>query len=245
MGIAQPAHPSVVRISDRAQAELRPGEALVFDWTSLAFCCAVAGEVSLRPTTLQEAQRSSAYVPLSSGDSPLVVAHRRAYPMLVGATSRSTADAAWASARFPPRCHPTSGCGRRSDEPGHRPRDRREIPASDADAPPITLHVRASPASSRRRSPHAGAALGPRTPMERGARRRLGAAAWSTVRATLRLTGPSDPHSWPAHCPGQGSSSSRPWERWLSAWRSSSRVRNPNSVEAVSLSRKALGPAAR
>jgi hypothetical protein len=78
------AQPPVVRVSGRAQAELRAGEALVFDWTSLAFCCAVAGEISLRPTTLQDAQRSSTYVPLRSGDGPLVVGHQRAYPLLVG-----------------------------------------------------------------------------------------------------------------------------------------------------------------
>jgi hypothetical protein len=84
MASTQSAHPPVVQLSGRAQAELRAGEALVFDWTCLAFCCAVAGEVNLRPTTLQEAQRSSVYVPLSSGDGPLVFAHRRAYPMLVG-----------------------------------------------------------------------------------------------------------------------------------------------------------------
>jgi hypothetical protein len=84
MGSAQSAHPPVVRLSDRAQAELRVGEALVFDWTSLGFCCAVAGEINLRPTTRQEAQRSSAYVPLPGGEGPLVFAHRRAYPMLVG-----------------------------------------------------------------------------------------------------------------------------------------------------------------
>jgi hypothetical protein len=84
MGTAQSTHPPVVRVSGRAQAELRAGEALVFDWTGLAFCCAVAGEVSLRPTTLQQAQRSSVYVPLRSGDGPVVFAHRRAYPMLVG-----------------------------------------------------------------------------------------------------------------------------------------------------------------
>jgi hypothetical protein len=76
MGSAQSAHPPVVRVSGRAQAELRAGEALVFDWTHLAFCCAVAGEISLRPTTLQEVQRSSAYVPLWSGDGPVVFAHR-------------------------------------------------------------------------------------------------------------------------------------------------------------------------
>jgi hypothetical protein len=84
MGSAQSAHPPVVRVSGRAQAELRAGEALVFDWTSLAFCCAAAGEISLRPTTLLKAQHSPAYVPLRTGDGPSVFAHRRAYPMLVG-----------------------------------------------------------------------------------------------------------------------------------------------------------------
>ena len=84
MGSAQSAHPPLVRVSDRAQAELRTGEALVFDWTSLAFCCAAAGEISLRPTTLLKVQRSPAYVPLRTGGGPSVFAHRRAYPMLVG-----------------------------------------------------------------------------------------------------------------------------------------------------------------
>ena len=77
-------HPPSVRVSGRAQAELRAGEALVFDWTSLAFCCAAAGEISLRPTTLLTVQRSPAYVPLRTGGGPSVFAHRRAYPMLVG-----------------------------------------------------------------------------------------------------------------------------------------------------------------
>ena len=58
MGSVHSARPPVVRVSGRAQAELRTGEALVFDWTSLAFCCAAAGEISLRPTTLLSAQRS-------------------------------------------------------------------------------------------------------------------------------------------------------------------------------------------
>jgi hypothetical protein len=84
MGSAQAAHQPVVRVSDRAQAELRAGEALVFDWTSLAFCCAAAGEISLRLTTLPKAQRSPAYVPLRTAMGPPVFAHRRAYPMLVG-----------------------------------------------------------------------------------------------------------------------------------------------------------------
>jgi len=84
MGSAESPHPPVVRLSGRAQAELRAGEVLVFDWTHLGFCCAVAGEVNLRPATLREAHRSAAYVPLPAGEGPLVFAHRRAYPMLVG-----------------------------------------------------------------------------------------------------------------------------------------------------------------
>ena len=84
MDSADSAHPLVVRVSGRAQAELRPGEALVFDWTSLAFCCAAAGEINLRPTTLRTAQRSPAYVPLRATDGAPVFAHRQAYPMLAG-----------------------------------------------------------------------------------------------------------------------------------------------------------------
>ena len=84
MGSGPSVRPPVVRLSGPARAELRDGEALVFDWTGLAFCCAVAGEVSLRPTTLREAQRSSLYLPLPGDDGPLVFAHRRAYPLLVG-----------------------------------------------------------------------------------------------------------------------------------------------------------------
>jgi hypothetical protein len=84
MQSVQAASPPVVRVSDRAQAELRPGEVLVFDWTRLAFCCAVAGEVSLRRTTLRGMQRSSAFVPLRTETGLLMFAHRRAYPMLVG-----------------------------------------------------------------------------------------------------------------------------------------------------------------
>jgi hypothetical protein len=84
MGSDQANQPPVVRLSATARAELRDGEALVFDWTGLAFCCAVAGEVSLRPTTLAEAQRSSRYLALPGEDGPLVFAHRRAYPLLAG-----------------------------------------------------------------------------------------------------------------------------------------------------------------
>jgi hypothetical protein len=136
MSSVQSAHPPTVRVSNRAQAELRADEALVFDWTGLAFCCAVAGEISLRPTTLQEAQRSSVYVPLRSGDGPLVFAHRRAYPMLVGRDieidCRRRLGVRSFSSSLPPDLGLRTSFGR---ETGDRSRDRREGPASGAAAP--------------------------------------------------------------------------------------------------------------
>jgi hypothetical protein len=135
MGSAQ-SRPPVVRVSDRAQAELRAGEALVIDWTSLAFCCAVAGEISLRPTTLKETQRSSVYVPLWSGDGPLIFAHRRAYPMLVGrdidVDCRRRLGIRSFSSSLPPDLGLRTSFGR---EGGHAPGYCREDPASGAAAP--------------------------------------------------------------------------------------------------------------
>ena len=58
LGSAQSVHPPVVRVSGRAQAELRTGEALVFVWTRLAFCCAVAGEARMPPDHEQCAEAS-------------------------------------------------------------------------------------------------------------------------------------------------------------------------------------------
>jgi hypothetical protein len=116
MGRPQSAHPPVVRVSGRAQAELRAGEVLVFDWTGLAFCCAVAGEINL-PTTSRRrnACRSTCRfrptrVPLCSP----VFAHQCAHPVLVGRDIQIAAGVAWASASSPPRCHPTSDCAGRS-----------------------------------------------------------------------------------------------------------------------------------
>jgi hypothetical protein len=80
----QAADPPVVQVSAEARAELGAGQALVFDWTRLAMCCAVAGEVSLRRTTTAEVQGSAAFVPLRTADGTPVFAHRHAYPLLVG-----------------------------------------------------------------------------------------------------------------------------------------------------------------
>jgi hypothetical protein len=71
-----------VQLTQAAKSELRPGEALVFDWHRVAICCAAAGEVSLRRTTTQEAKNSQALVRLA--DTAPVYAHRRAYSHLAG-----------------------------------------------------------------------------------------------------------------------------------------------------------------
>ena len=126
--------PPVVRVSGRAQAELRADEVLVFDWTSLAFCCAAAGEISLRPTTLLKAQRSPTYVPLQTRDGPSVFAHRRAYPMLVGRAikvdCRRRLGVRSFSSSLPSDLGLRTSFGRESEG------GRREGPASGADAPP-------------------------------------------------------------------------------------------------------------
>jgi hypothetical protein len=136
MGSAQSAHPPVVRVTGRAQAELRAGEALVFDWTSLAFCCAVAGEITLRPTSLQAAQRSSAYLPLPGEDGPSVFAHRRAYPLLAGRDveidCRRRLGVRSFFSSLPPDLGLRTSFGR---APGHGPRDHPGGAASGADAP--------------------------------------------------------------------------------------------------------------
>jgi len=134
MGSADSAHPPHVQVSDRAQAELRAGEALVFEWTSLALCCAAAGEISLGPAPLLKAQRSPAYVPLRSGDGPSVFAHRRAYPMLVGRVievdCRRRLGVRSFSSSLPPDLGLRTSFGRESGG------DRRERSASGADAWP-------------------------------------------------------------------------------------------------------------
>jgi hypothetical protein len=134
MGSVHSARPPVVRVSGRAQAELRTGEALVFDWTSLAFCCAAAGEISLRPTILLKAQRSPAYVPLRTGDGPPVFAHRRAYPMLVGRAievdCRRRLGVRSFSSSLPPDLGLRTSFGRESRG------DHQESSASGADARP-------------------------------------------------------------------------------------------------------------
>jgi hypothetical protein len=75
---------TLVRLTTRARHELRPGEALLFDWVRLAICCAVAGEVSLRLTSRHEVEDARRYVPLVRDRAVPVYAHRRAFPHLAG-----------------------------------------------------------------------------------------------------------------------------------------------------------------
>jgi hypothetical protein len=88
------------------------------------------------PDHLREAQRSSAYVPLSTGDGPLVVAHRRAYPMLVGrdieVDCRRRLGVRSFSSSLPPDLGLRTSFGREGD---YGPEDRRDDPASGADTP--------------------------------------------------------------------------------------------------------------
>ena len=71
-----------MRVTDAARRELEPGEALVFDWHRVAICCAVAGEVSLRRTSMREVERRASFVRLSDAGEAPVFAHRRVYPQL-------------------------------------------------------------------------------------------------------------------------------------------------------------------
>jgi hypothetical protein len=73
----------VIQVTNEAREALHPGEALVFDWHRVAICCAVAGEVSLRRTSMREVERSARFVRLSPAQQAPVFAHRRAYAQLV------------------------------------------------------------------------------------------------------------------------------------------------------------------
>jgi hypothetical protein len=79
-----------MEVTSEARDALEPGEALVFDWHRVAICCAVAGEVSLRRTSMHEVERSGSFVRMSPAGEPPVFAHRRAYAQL--ADRRLTVD---------------------------------------------------------------------------------------------------------------------------------------------------------
>jgi hypothetical protein len=72
-----------MQLTERAREQLRPGEALVFDWHRVAICCAVAGEVSLRRTSEREVEEAPRLRRLSGPCELPVFAHERAYVHLV------------------------------------------------------------------------------------------------------------------------------------------------------------------
>ena len=114
MGSGQSALPPVVRVSGRAQAELRAGEAL--SSTGLAWR-SVARPPARSACAPPPCSRRNAGRPMCRCRPGTV---RRCSPTggptrcWSGERSRSTADAALASARSPPRSPPTSGSARRS-----------------------------------------------------------------------------------------------------------------------------------
>ena len=73
-----------VRLTPAAIDDLRDDEALLFDWHTIAICCAAAGDVSLRRTTRAEVERSRSFVRMPGEQPAAVYAHRRAYSHLAG-----------------------------------------------------------------------------------------------------------------------------------------------------------------
>jgi hypothetical protein len=62
-----------MKVTSEARDALESDEALVFDWHRVAICCAVAGEVSLRRTSMREVERSGSFVRLSeTADAPVL-----------------------------------------------------------------------------------------------------------------------------------------------------------------------------
>ena len=72
----------MIHLTPQARSELRGDEALVFDWHRVPICCAVAGEVSLRPATREKVEASRWFRPLPSDEGTRVYAHRMAVPHL-------------------------------------------------------------------------------------------------------------------------------------------------------------------
>lgn len=73
---------AVIHLTPQARTELDQDEALVFDWHRVAICCAVAGEVSLRPARSDTVDHSRSFRQLPSDHGTRVYAHRMAVPHL-------------------------------------------------------------------------------------------------------------------------------------------------------------------
>jgi hypothetical protein len=74
----------LIRLTPQAHDNLRPGEALVFDWHRVAICCACAGEVSLHRDRRARLDASPAYRSLPADPPAPVYAHRHAAVHLAG-----------------------------------------------------------------------------------------------------------------------------------------------------------------
>jgi hypothetical protein len=107
-------------VTSEAREALAPGEALVFDWHRVAICCAVAGEVSLRRTSMREVERAGSFVRLSASEQAPVFAHRRAYAQL--ADRQLTVDCRrrfgrrWFTSNLPPDFGLRAAFGRLPDQ---------------------------------------------------------------------------------------------------------------------------------
>jgi hypothetical protein len=118
-----------MEVTREARDAIRPGEALVFDWHRVAICCAVAGEVSLRRTSLREVERSRRFVALTEPGEAPVFAHRRAYTHLAGRPlridCRRRLGRRWFTSNLPPDFGLRAAFGRLPDR--QQEEERREL----------------------------------------------------------------------------------------------------------------------
>ena len=109
-----------MHVTSEAREALAPDEALVFDWHRVAICCAVAGEVSLRRTSMREMERAGSFVRLRSREQAPVFAHRLAYAQL--ADRQLTVDCRrrfgrrWFTSNLPPDFGLRAAFGRLPDQ---------------------------------------------------------------------------------------------------------------------------------
>ncbi len=87
-----------VSMTPEARALLKPGEALVLDWTRLTMCCAGAGEVVLYAAREDSLRKRKGLVRLK-GEDPIYAA-RAIFPHLAGRSVRLDAKKTFGLRRF-------------------------------------------------------------------------------------------------------------------------------------------------
>ncbi|HEX2728411.1 MAG TPA: hypothetical protein VHM16_01570 [Rubrobacteraceae bacterium] len=87
-----------VSMTPEARAFLKPGEALVLDWTRLAVCCAGAGEAVLYAASEDRLRKRSGIVRLK-GEDPIYAA-RAIFPHLAGRRVQLDAKKTFGLRRF-------------------------------------------------------------------------------------------------------------------------------------------------